>query len=172
MLRAGSTLHCTRRGPCTFPYQRRENCRTSVPGRTRNPISCLRGLRITFKPNTFGKMLYRSKVLALLPSAQELSSRGSRTYFSISCSRKAHSFLSIAFIIFLLFSNWAVSLSVGRVASQARFSRARSIISTSACPAGRPRPGDEAKTLQKHGDKLMCLPVLNSLHFRSGPLYS
>lgn len=72
---------------------------------------------------------------------QEQLSGWLRTYFSISCSLKAHSFLSIAFIILLLFSDWTVSFREGRVASQARFSRARSIISTSGCPAGRPRPG-------------------------------
>lgn len=62
------------------------------------------------------------------------------SYFSISCSLRAHSFLSISSIIFLRFSSCETSFKGGRVASQARFARARSIISTSAIPAGSPRP--------------------------------
>lgn len=67
------------------------------------------------------------------------------SYFSISCSLKAHSFLSISSIIFFLFAICAALLMAGRVASHARFSRARSIISTSANPAGRPRPYRDKK---------------------------
>lgn len=62
------------------------------------------------------------------------------SYFAISCSLKAHSFLSISSIIFFLFAICEALFMAGRVASHARFSRARSIISTSASPAGRPRP--------------------------------
>lgn len=99
-----------------------------------------------FSTHTLGRMLCRYKVLTLFPPVQEQLPGWQRTYFSISCSLKAHSFLSISFIIFLLFSNWEVSLRAGRVASQARFSRALSIISTSACPAGRPRPAGWSST--------------------------
>lgn len=66
-------------------------------------------------------------------------------YFSISCSLRDHSFLSISSIIFLRLSSWDVSLSGGRVASQDRLALALSIISTSASPAGSPRPENKMK---------------------------
>lgn len=61
-------------------------------------------------------------------------------HFSISSSLKAHSFLSISSIIFLLLSSWERSSSGGKVASHALFILALMIISTSASPAGSPRP--------------------------------
>ena len=69
-------------------------------------------------------------------------SKVNNSHFSISDSRRAHSLRSISSIIRFRFSSWETSLRGGRVASQARLARARSIISTSARPAGKPRPGD------------------------------
>ena len=67
------------------------------------------------------------------------------SHFSISDSLRAHSLRSISSIIRLRFSSWETSLRGGRVASHARLARARSIISTSARPAGKPRPGKRGK---------------------------
>ena len=65
------------------------------------------------------------------------------THFSISFSLKAHSFLSCSSIILFLFSHWVGSSRGGREASQILLALARSIISTSDNPAGRPRPADQ-----------------------------
>lgn len=64
----------------------------------------------------------------------------STTHFWICPSLKAHSLASISSIMCLLLSSCFRSFSGGRLASQARLARARAIISTSARPAGRPRP--------------------------------
>ena len=82
------------------------------------------------------------------------------SHFSISDSLRAHSLRSISSIICLRFSSWETSLRGGRVASHARLARARSIISTSARPAGKPRPG-------KRGNRTRHLFVTLLLFFSS-----
>ena len=63
------------------------------------------------------KVIFKKQFLFLIYSAGCIIKKLYNTHFSISCSRKAHSFLSCSSIIFLLLSRFSTSLSGGKVAS-------------------------------------------------------
>ena len=102
----------------------------------------------------FSKQWFDLKISQFYIYLPSIFWRTSNLAFWISCicsSLNFHSYFSLASIIIRRLLNCSGSVNGGNEASQARLSLARSIISTSAIPAGRPRPWCKAARVKISG---------------------